>query len=177
MTKTEFWVERKRPNETAKIPYGYKASEGDLRVLIPDPEVVPHVEQAMDHLDAGHSYREVAAWLSETTGTKISHQGIANIWRRARGDTSARTKQLAERKRQTAPKNRQQRELAALKRKEAGAKRSLTATKKKLKRLEDKNKDNSSSSSPSIKTSGEGHSSELDSNAPPEDREIIFGNI
>jgi hypothetical protein len=41
-------------------------------VLIPDPEVVRWVETALDHLDQGNSTRNVAAWLVEKTGKKIS---------------------------------------------------------------------------------------------------------
>jgi len=49
------WETKSRPNETAKIPYAYKASDEDPLVLVPDPEIVPIVEQAMDYLDEGHS--------------------------------------------------------------------------------------------------------------------------
>ena len=172
-TKINFWENKKRPNETAKIPYGYRASEDDLLVLVADDEIVVHVEQAMDYLDNGQSYREVANWLSETTGETISHQGIANIWKRARGATSSRTKQLRANKRKTAPKTKEQRELASLKKKEAAAKRSLTVTKKKLGQLKEHDENQSDPSTPKH-TNKEGVSGGLDFDATPKDKEVIF---
>ena len=67
-----------RPNETAKLPYAYIPSEDDPLVIIPDPEVVRWVEDALDHLDQGHSSRRVAAWLGEKTGKTIlkKHQNF-----------------------------------------------------------------------------------------------------
>ena len=70
--QTMTWPNKTRPNKTAKVPYGYAASESDPLVLIPDPEVVGWVETALDHLDQGNSTRRVAAWLVEKTGKKIS---------------------------------------------------------------------------------------------------------
>ena len=63
-TTNNFWDNKKRPNENAKIPYGYRASKEDHLVLEADDSIVVHVEQAMDYLDNGQSYREVASWLS-----------------------------------------------------------------------------------------------------------------
>jgi hypothetical protein len=65
------WQNKTRPNKTARVPYAYIASEEDPLVLIPDPEVVGWVEDALDHLDQGHSSRRVAAWLGEKTGKTI----------------------------------------------------------------------------------------------------------
>ena len=45
------WQKQNRPNKTARVPYAYIASEEDPLVLIPDPEVVRWVEDALDHLD------------------------------------------------------------------------------------------------------------------------------
>ena len=172
-TKNNYWDTKKRPNETAKIPYGYRASKDNLLVLVANDEIVVHVEQAMDYLDNGQSYREVANWLSEATGETISHQGIANIWKRARGDTSSRTKQLNAQKRKSAPKTKEQRELASLKKKEAAAKRSLTVTKKKLGQLKEQDQNQNKPSTPKH-TYTEGVSGNLDFDAPPANKEIIF---
>tara|TARA_R110000868_G_scaffold85685_2_gene240863 strand:+ start:391 stop:2304 length:1914 start_codon:yes stop_codon:yes gene_type:complete len=172
-TKNNYWGTKKRPNETAKIPYGYRASKDNLLVLVANDEIVVHVEQAMDYLDNGQSYREVANWLSEATGETISHQGIANIWKRARGDTSSRTKQLNAQKRKSAPKTKEQRELASLKKKEAAAKRSLTVTKKKLGQLKEQDQNQNKPSTPKH-TYTEGVSGNLDFDAPPANKEIIF---
>ena len=81
------WKEKARPNKTAKVPYAYKPSDIDVLILISDQAKTDLVEQAMDHLDQGHSSRKVAAWLTEKTGQKISHQGITNIWKEHRGLT------------------------------------------------------------------------------------------
>ena len=72
------WQNKTRPNKTAKVPYAYTFSEDGPLVLVPDPEMVRWVEDAMDSLDQGHSGRRVAAWLVEKTNQKISHQGIIN---------------------------------------------------------------------------------------------------
>ena len=178
-TKNNFWANKKRPNETAKIPYAYRVSEEDSLVLIADDEIVPHVEQAMDYLDAGQSYREVAGWLSERTGKTISHQGIANIWKRARDGTSQRRKTLRDkaRKQKTAPKTQEERQLASLKKKQAAAKRSLTATKKKLEQLKGSNETGSDSTSTSLQDTEQSRESvtdQVDFDAVPKDREIIF---
>ena len=73
------WQNKTRPNKTAKLPYAYIPSEDDPLVLIPDPEVVRWVEDALDHLDQGHSSRRVAAWLGEKTGKTICDQTITHI--------------------------------------------------------------------------------------------------
>ena len=75
------WQNKTRPKKTARLPYAYIPSEDDPLVLIPDQAKTNLVEQAMDHLDQGHSSRKVATWLTEKTGQKISHQGITNIWK------------------------------------------------------------------------------------------------
>ncbi len=133
------WQNKSRPNKTAKVPYAYVPSEADTLVLIPDPEMVRWVEDALDHLDQGHSSRRVAAWLVEKTGKKISHQGILNIWRERRGDTSKTIKKLNKAAKQKRPKTNQDKKLAAVKRKKSDAKRVLTMTEKKLAKLEGEN--------------------------------------
>lgn len=135
MTKTNNWPDKKRPNKTSRIPLGYKVSEDDVLLAVPDWNLIGFIEKAMDFLDEGNSYREAARWLTEKSGTEVSHQGLANIWKKHRGDKNPRIKELAKRKKKNAPKTKKERELQDLKKREAGAKRSLTATKKKLKAL------------------------------------------
>ena len=134
------WQNRTRPNKTAKLPYAYIPSKDDPLVLIPDPEVVRWVEDALDHLDQGHSSRRVAAWLGEKTGKTISHQGITNIWKEHRGPASDKpSKLLKERekaRKKAAPKGREAKKIAATKRKQSDAKRVLTMSSKKLAKLE-----------------------------------------
>lgn len=132
MTKSNNWPDKKRPNKTSKVPYGYKVSEEDVLVAVPNWDLIGFIEKAMDFLDDGNSYREAARWLSENSGHEVSHQGLANIWKRHRGDNNPRVKQLAKRKRKNAPKTKEERELRDLKKREAATKRSLTVTKKKI---------------------------------------------
>lgn len=136
------WENKTRPNKNAKIPYGYKASEEDSLVLVPNPEIVVLVEQAMDYLDDGNSYREAARWLSSESGETISHQGLANIWKRHRGSQNTRVKDLEKAKRARSPKTKEERELQALRRKQASAKRSLTVTKRKIDKVNGKDQPN-----------------------------------
>ena len=132
------WQNKKRPNATAKIAFGYKASDDDPLVLVPDEERVEWVEKAMDHLDQGHSSRKVAAWLTEKTGDKISHQGILNIWREHRGSSSKQIKKLNKQAKQKKPKTSQEKKLAAVRQERSQAKRRLTMSEKKLAKLEGK---------------------------------------
>lgn len=162
------WPLKKRPNPTAKIPYGYQANGDDPFVLEPIPEVVVLVEEALDYIDKGESYRQVAGWLSDKSGTPISHQGIANIWRRLRGKTSPRAKALNKRKKANAPKTKEEKALAELKKKEAAAKRSLTHTRKKVAAI----KGDAEAGEAGVQS--DGISSSLDHAAAPSDREVIF---
>ena len=132
------WQNKSRPNKTAKVPYAYAVSEDDPLVVIPDPEMVRWVEDALDHLDQGHSSRRVAAWLVEKTGQKISHQGILNIWREHRGKTSKTIKKLNKAAKQKKPKTSQEKKLAAVRQERSQAKRRLTMSEKKLAKLEGK---------------------------------------
>lgn len=131
------WTNKSRANARSKIPYAYKRSEEDPLLLVPDPELVPYVEEAMDYLDQGHSYRNVAAWLTDRTGNKISHQGIANIWNVHRGDKdSPKREKLKEQAKRNRPKNKKEREAHEARIKLRTAKRSQTVQQRKLKKLE-----------------------------------------
>jgi len=166
-----YWANRTRPNATAKIPYGFQASESDPLVLEAIPELMALVEEACDYIDKGESYRTTSRWLSEKSDASISHQGLANIWKKLRGDTSEKAKQLRKRKRQSAPKTPEEKALHALKLKEAGAKRSLTNTRKKVEALSGCN--DTDQDSISISPTGT-VSDSLDFDSAPADKEIIF---
>ena len=163
------WETKSRPNARAKIPYGYMASETDALVLLPNPDLLPTIELALDYLDAGNSYREAATWLSEKSGQKISHTGISNIWKRIRGDNNPRVKKLAQTKRKNKPKTKKEKELLDLQRKQSGAKRSITVAQKKIDKATNKDSDDIlSNSSPSF-------SEGLDFDAPQKQgREVVF---
>ena len=57
------------------IPFGYRKSESDDKILAPIQEELEALEQAKVYLD-NSSYREVATWLTKKTGRYISHVGL-----------------------------------------------------------------------------------------------------
>ena len=130
------WNNITRPNKHAKMPYGYLPSEDDPCILVPDPDMTPLIEEAMDYLDQGFSTRRVSEWLTEKSGKKISHQGINNIWRRHRGETSERIKMLEKRVKKRRPKTAKDKKIAQSKRKALDLKRVLTMEEKKLKEMQ-----------------------------------------
>lgn len=133
----ETWVTKSRANVTAKLPYAYMVSEEDPLLLVPDPKMVPFVEEAMDYLDSGHSYRVVADWLFEKTGQKISHQGISNIWHNHRGDKkSPKMQKLKAEARKKKPKTAAEKIEQDARLKMRIAKRSQTVARQKLEKLE-----------------------------------------
>lgn len=125
------WEVKKRPNKTAKIQYGYMVNPENELEAIPNPEIIPLLEEALLQLDAGRSYREASQWLSEKSGEVISHQGIANIWKRVRGGNTERQKALKKAARKRKPKTQEEKQRQEIRLKEAAAKRSLTNLRKK----------------------------------------------
>ena len=67
------WVPVVRIGRT--IPFGYRQDPNDDDILLPIPEELELFEQAKKHLKR-YSYREVAAWLSTSSGRNISHVGL-----------------------------------------------------------------------------------------------------
>ncbi len=134
------WLDKARPNKTAKIPYAYKPSEDDPLILVADQEKAILVEEALDYLEDGHSSRKTAEWLTGKTGDKISHQGLIHIWKDRRGkdsdNPSKRLKELEKANRKRKPKTAADKKLSAAKRKQSDAKRRLTVAKKKLEELQ-----------------------------------------
>ena len=59
---------------TSTIPYGYKLDD-NKKTLLPIPEELAAYRKAKDYLQSC-SYREVATWLSATTGLTISAQAL-----------------------------------------------------------------------------------------------------
>lgn len=57
------------------IPWGYKQDPEDPDMILPIPEELELLEQAKKYLNQ-YSLRDVAAWLSETSGRPISHVGL-----------------------------------------------------------------------------------------------------
>ena len=61
--------------KTSTIPFGNKLDETDKKTLLPISEELEAYRKAKNYLQSC-SYREVATWLSATTGRKISAQGL-----------------------------------------------------------------------------------------------------
>lgn len=67
-----------------KVPFGYCRKEGDPNLCVPDPLVVPLLDDALDQLDAGASLREASEWLNsqlEKAGIdqSITHMGLMKL--------------------------------------------------------------------------------------------------
>lgn len=58
-----------------QVPFGYRIHPEDEKLLEPIFEELEALELAKRHLKQ-YSYREVAQWLSKTTGRYISHMGL-----------------------------------------------------------------------------------------------------
>ena len=69
--------------KTSTIPFGYKLDE-NKKTLLPIPEELEAYTKAKNYLQSC-SYREVASWLTATTGRKISAQGLR---KKVLGETS-----------------------------------------------------------------------------------------
>jgi hypothetical protein len=123
-----------RANAYARLPYGYQPTEADPCVLEPNPEMAPLIKEALDYIDSGGALRETAAWLTEKTGVRISHQGINRIWRERRGadPKNEREKKQKKQRQKQKPKTGPDKKKAQIKRKASDAKRILTMQEKKL---------------------------------------------
>jgi hypothetical protein len=67
------WI--KIPRIARTVPFGYKISEDNNKVLDPVPEELEALEEAKKFIKR-YSYREVSNWLSAKTGRYISHIGL-----------------------------------------------------------------------------------------------------
>jgi len=65
-----------------KVPWGFKTSDYDPYLLIPIEEQLEALYTATEYLRES-SYEEVARWLSEYTGRRITGMGL---WKRVRTD-------------------------------------------------------------------------------------------
>ena len=79
------------------VPWGYKQSQENKYVLEPITEQLEALEQAEQYLKQS-TYSEVARWLTEYTGRKISSMGL---WKRMKKDKADRRRD-AQQKRFTA---------------------------------------------------------------------------
>ena len=67
---------RKRIART--VPFGYKVSEQDDKLLEPIQEELEAIEQAKQYIKSC-SYREVAGWIERKTGRYISAPGLRKV--------------------------------------------------------------------------------------------------
>jgi hypothetical protein len=128
------WPIKVRPNLTAKIPYAYMADPEDDTKLIPNPELIPHIERALEYINEGNSIRSVASWLSTATKKSITFQGLDYIWE-AKCGSDPRNPIVIERrkrKRARAPKTEEEKEQFRIKKELRKAKTKVTRETNKL---------------------------------------------
>lgn len=129
-----YFPPKTRPNKSAKMPYGYMALEDDPLQLVFNPAEMDAIYEALDYIDSGGSYRKAADYVADKNKNEISHQTIANIWKRTRGAEkgNARFAQNQKRLKASQPKTSADRAKARAKRKVSDAKRVLTLAEKKV---------------------------------------------
>lgn len=137
-TPKDNWPIKDRIHNKAPAPIGYKVSDTDELKFEPHWEQIVYLEEALDFVDNGKSFREVADWLNTVLPRSVSHQGFINVWRRVRGvqPDNARAKEIRKKKRENAPKTSKEKKEHALKLKIAGARRSETMQKRKLEAIQ-----------------------------------------
>lgn len=69
------WVKIPRVGNIRTVPFGYKVAEDDEEMLEPIPLELEALEKAKLYLRQ-YSSRQVANWLTKTTGREISHAGL-----------------------------------------------------------------------------------------------------
>lgn len=62
------------------MPFWYDVCSNDPGMMEPNPERTSLLEEAIASLNAGLSLREVSDWITEKSGIKLSHAGLAKIW-------------------------------------------------------------------------------------------------
>ena len=79
----------------SQVPWGYKRDEQDPQLLHPIEEQLEALSQASDYL-RDSSYNEVARWLTDYTGRKISGMGL---WKRIKQDKTDRRRHVEQKRR------------------------------------------------------------------------------
>ena len=118
---------------------GYKRSEFDPQLLEPIEEYLEALEEGIAYLKTS-SYPEVARWLTDYTGIRITPMGL---WKRVKRDASDRRKHVEQNavpprprpKATSKPKTKEQREQEKLKRAKRSARTQLNMAQKKLAKL------------------------------------------
>jgi len=166
-------------------PYGFIPQSdiqegGDPNLLVPDPVIIPLLDETLDQLDAGISLREAADWLNAQEGikSKLSHSGLRLIWDTQRPDHPVKILREKDKK----PKlTRSERAIQKKKKEIASQKKSLAHLKRRIerqegvisqKKVEIKEKEREALTPPPPYVELE--AVEWDLSVVPEDREIIF---
>lgn len=72
--KGEDW--RPIPRLVERIPFGYEEDPENPKMLLPNVFELETLKKAKEYRRRGHSYRRLAAWVSQVTGRHITHQGL-----------------------------------------------------------------------------------------------------
>lgn len=156
-----------------RLPYGYIVSPDDASIMLPDPEVIPYLVEALDALDSGIPLREAAETLSEKTKQTLSHAGLRSIWNRVRPDHPV--KQVHPRPK-TDRMTREERSKYRKKVKLSSKKKSLAALKKQIEKQSEElgliQKEEERQEE--LKTAPMLEVTEYDASEIPEEREVIF---
>ena len=133
------WPPKPRIHNRAPIPVGYRVNPDNELESIPDWGQIYYLEQALDYVDAGKSYREVKDWLNTVLNRQISHQFVSNLWYSMRKDIpgNLRAKEIKKRARKNAPKTPKEKAEREVRKKIAIARRTETRFKKKLETFKD----------------------------------------
>lgn len=133
------WPIRQRIHIRAPLPTGYRINPDNELELLQDWGKIKLMEEALDYIDQGRSYREVADWISTELNDTISHQTVANWWKAKRRDIpgNVRAKEQRAKARKNAPKTPKEKAEQAVKLKLAAAKRSKTRQEQKLATFKD----------------------------------------
>lgn len=78
MTPEEILSKYPERPKLKRIPYGYCQKAGDPNILVPVPEIILKLDEALDQLDSGLGLRTVTDWLNANTpeDVTLSHQGL-----------------------------------------------------------------------------------------------------
>ena len=77
-----------------KVPWGYKVSDYDPYLLLPVEEQLQALDEAYSYLKHSSS-EEVARWLTEYTGRKITGMGL---WKRVKKDKADKQKYVKQKR-------------------------------------------------------------------------------
>lgn len=72
------------------VPYGYKLCDDDPEYIEPIEKEIEAIKKAQVYIQ-NCSYREVAQWLTATTGRYISHIGVKKVLDRHERNTTTET--------------------------------------------------------------------------------------